>query len=272
MLSGVLSMAQLDRAGPPSNSNPLTQDAGRIKAGGELFRQMCTSCHGRDGQGGQGEGQGPNLATNWEVRRAKNEDLFGFIKNGVKGTGMPAFRLPDEQIWNLAAFVRSLNAPASTVSVPGDVAVGEQLFFGKGDCSSCHIVKGRGGFLGPDLSNIGATRRLSELRNSLINPPKTPSPDYQPLMIQDSQGRQLRAIAKHETYWSAQVLDEQGAVHFYRGEAARLLAFRTQSWMPDDLAKRLSADDITNLLAFLSRLVVSPASSKPSAPVKGVVD
>ncbi len=62
-----------------------------MEAGANLFRQYCTSCHGRSGEGGQGEGQGPNLATSWEVRRAKDQELFGFIKNGVKGTAMPAF-------------------------------------------------------------------------------------------------------------------------------------------------------------------------------------
>ncbi len=32
------------------------------------------------------------------------------------------------------------------------------------------MIRGRGGYLGPDLSDIGATRRLGELRESLINP------------------------------------------------------------------------------------------------------
>ena len=32
---------------------------------------------------------------------------------------------------------------------------GEALFFGKAACGSCHQVNGRGGVVGPDLSNAG---------------------------------------------------------------------------------------------------------------------
>src|SRR5436305_14120639 len=127
--------AQLDRSGPPSTGNSLARDTALVEAGANLFRQYCTSCHGRGGEGGQGEGQGPNLATSWEVRRAKDPELLGFIKNGVKGTAMPAFPLPEEQIRQLGAFIRSLNAPAVSLPVAGNVQAGEQIFFGKGQCS-----------------------------------------------------------------------------------------------------------------------------------------
>ena len=85
-------------------------------------------------------------------------------------------RLPDDQIWELAAFVRSLNAPASAVPVQGDAAAGEAIFFGKEGCSGCHAIMGRGGNLGPDLSNIGATRRLGEIREAILNPKAEATP------------------------------------------------------------------------------------------------
>ncbi len=250
--------AQLDRAAPPSAANPLSRNSARVEAGSTRFKQLCTGCHGRGGEGGQGEGQGPNLAMSWEVRRAKDQELFNFIHNGVKGTAMPAFPLPDEQIWDLAAFVRSLNAPANTVPVPGNVAAGEKLFFGKGECSSCHMIQGRGGYLGPDLSNIGVTRRLGELRSALTNPPAEASADYRPLVL-SKQGHQLRAVAKHTSPWSVQVLDEHGDLHLVHGDAVRTLTFLKKSWMPS-YAQRLSSEEMEDLLAFLSRQAVRPAN------------
>src|SRR5450432_3537327 len=175
LLFGIPAMGQLDRIPPPTSSNPLTRDAAAVDAGQRRFRQLCSSCHGRDGEGGQGEGQGPNLMNSWEVRRAKDAQLFSAVKNGVKGTLMPAFSLPDPQVWELVGFVRSLNAPANSVSVTGNPAAGEAVFFGKGGCSACHMIRGRGGFLGPDLSNIGAMRRIGELRESIVNPNQVPS-------------------------------------------------------------------------------------------------
>jgi putative heme-binding domain-containing protein len=266
LITGPL-FAQLDRAGLPNTSNPLAQNSARVEAGSVRFRQLCTSCHGRNGEGGQGEGQGPNLATSWEVRRAKDREIFGFIRNGVKGTAMPAFSLPDEQIWELAAFVRSLNAPAARLPVQGDVSAGETVYFGKGECAVCHMIRGRGGYLGPDLSNIGATRRLSELREAVIDPSATPNPEFRPVLLRDSAGHQLRAVAKHLSPWSAQILDEHGNLHLIHGEAVQKLTFQNKSWMPADIAKRLSPDEITNLIAFLSRQSIRPASETgPSGP------
>jgi cytochrome c oxidase cbb3-type subunit 3 len=267
-------LAQLDRAGLPNTSNPLAQDAARVEGGSRRFRQLCTTCHGRDGEGGQGEGQGPNLATSWEVRRAKDQQLFGFIKNGVKGTAMPAFSLPDEQIWELAAFVRSLNAPAVSLPPQGDVAAGESVFFGKGDCSTCHMIRGRGGYLGPDLSNIGATRRLSELRDAVVTPSQIPSPEFRPVVLHDSAGRPLRAVAKHSSSWSAQILDEHGGVHLVHGNAVQQLAFQTKSWMPADISRRLSAGEVTNVIAFMSRQAIRSAGPPENtrSPAQGAVN
>jgi cytochrome c oxidase cbb3-type subunit 3 len=257
-------IGQLDRIPPPNSANPLTRNAAAVDAGQRRFRQLCASCHGRDGEGGQGEGQGPNLMNSWEVRRAKDAQLFNSVKNGVKGTSMPAFQLPDEQVWELVGFVRSLNAPASSVTVAGDPAAGEAVFFGKGGCSGCHMIRGRGGFLGPDLSNMGATRRVSELRAAILSPKELPSEGYRPLLLKASDGRQVRAVAKHYSNWSIQALDEKGELHLLRGPAMDTAVVQNKTWMPADYAKRLTPADIDNLIAFLSRQSVRPGSQEPT--------
>ena len=259
-------IAQLDRIPPPSPSNPLTRNVATIDAGQKRFRQLCSSCHGRDGEGGQGEGQGPNLMNSWEVRRAKDGQLFSAVKNGVKGTAMPPFPLPDQQIWELVSFVRSLNAPANSVSVPGNPATGEAVFFGKGGCSGCHMIRGRGGYLGPDLSNVGATRRLSELRDSILNPKQIPSEGYRPLVLRVSGGRQLRAVAKHYSNWSIQALDENGALHLLHGPSIADAVLQSKTWMPADIGQHLSATEIDDVLAFLSRQAVREESGPEPQP------
>ncbi len=184
---------------------------------------------------------------------------------------MPAFPLPDEQIRQLVAFVRSLNAPAISLPVPGDVQKGEAIFFGKGQCSTCHMIRGRGGYLGPDLSDVGATRRIGELRASLTSPSSLPSPDYRPLYVTGPGGKRLRAVAKHSTYWSAQVLDETGKLHLLHGGDARKLDFVQKSWMSPDFVKDLTPQELTDLIAFLSRQSVrGPNIEKSSsAPKEG---
>lgn len=248
--------AQLDRIPPPNATSPLARNAASVEAGQVRFRQLCASCHGRDGEGGAGEGQGPNLMNGWEVRRSSDAQLAAKIKGGIKGTAMPPFQLPDPAILELVAFVRSLNAPASGVPVPGNAGSGEALFFDRGGCSGCHMVRGRGGFLGPDLSNIGDSRRVSELREALLNPKPLASDGYRPLLLTDAGGRKLRAVARHISNWSIQALDENGSIHLLHGAAIEKAQIQAKSWMPSDLAARFSPADIDNLIAFLSQQVL----------------
>ena len=250
---------QLGRTGPPSGANPLARDSAAVEAGRQRFEQLCTGCHGRTGEGGQGEGQGPNLVNSWEVRRANDRELMNYIHDGVKGTAMPAFPLAPDQVRQLAAFVRSLNAPASGVPVPGDPAAGETLFYGKGGCGGCHMIRGRGGYLGPDLSNLGVSRRMAEIRNAIIQPAMLSTAGYQPVLLPGG----VRGIVKHESNWSFEILDEKGEIHAVRGAAMKTLTLKQGSWMPGDLARRLSATDIDNLVAYLSRQVVRPDSGEP---------
>lgn len=247
-----LAFAQLDRVGAPNSNYALLKNPAAVEAGQRRFLQLCSGCHGRGGEGGQGEGQGPNLMTSWEVRRAPDKELFSSIRNGVKATAMPAFALPDDQVWELAAFVRSLNAPAISVPVAGDATAGEAIFFGKGGCSDCHMILGRGGYLGPDLSNIGATRRLSEIREAILNPRQEASAEFRPVLLAGANGH-LRGVVKHESNWSLQVIDERGNVHLLHGAEMRQAQFQSRSWMQ---AAHLSPQETQNLLAYLGRRTV----------------
>ena len=198
--------------------------------------------------------------TSWEVRRAQDHRLFSSIKDGVKGTAMPAFPLPDDQVWQLVAFIRSLNAPARSLPVSGNPEAGAVIFTGKGGCSACHMIRGEGGYLGPDLSDIGATRRLSELRNAIVNPKPTASPGYLPVLLSTAHGQQLRGVAKHYSLWSMQVIDEKGGIHLLHDSQTKTATIQNRSWMPDDIANRLSAQELDDLIAYLSRQAIRPES------------
>ena len=256
-------LAQLGRTGPPSAANPLVRNPQAVAAGEQRFHQLCSSCHGRNGGGGQGEGQGPNLMNSWEVRRASDQDLFRYIHDGVAGTAMPAFPLPDQQIRELAAFVRSLNAPANSVPVPGDPKAGQSVFFEKADCAGCHMIRGRGGYLGPDLSDIGSMRRVGELRDAILHPDRLAIDGYRPVLLRDAKGHELRGIVKHDSNWSMEVLDENGVVHLLHGTELKQAVTQPKQWMPDDYDRRLAAEEIQNLLAYLSRQSLRPPAAIP---------
>jgi mono/diheme cytochrome c family protein len=102
-----------------SKTNPLPSSAGTIKAGKELFLRTaqpvaCVMCHGEQGNGKglMGAALIPpprNFTCGTMMRNIPDGQLFWIIKNGSSGTGMMSFAsLPDEQVWQLVHYIRSL--------------------------------------------------------------------------------------------------------------------------------------------------------------------
>ena len=184
-------------------------DGAAIGAGGELFREACGACHGTTGEGGRA----PNLRTSRNVQRSSDQELFGSIKNGVPGSEMPPFPLGDEKVWSLAAFVRSLSAPAYDQQAPGDAEAGQALFEGEAGCGGCHMIRGEGGSLGPDLSNIGMESNLTRLRESLLEPGEEIAVGFEKVIATLKSGDRIEGVAKNRSNYSLQVLDSGGNLH-----------------------------------------------------------
>jgi len=180
-------------------------------------------------------------------------DLFDAIKQGIPGTLMPASPLPDADITKVVAYIRGLRATAIDTPAQGDVAHGAQVFNGKGRCSECHMVNGRGGLLGPDLSNIAGERSLRFIQESLTTAKPHIPQGYQPVRVVTTDGRRIRGVVRNEHNFSMQLLDTEGKLHLLARDELRDVQYEKQSLMPSDYDKTLSATELRDLLAFLSR-------------------
>lgn len=77
-----------------------------IQAGQQLYAAMnCVGCHANGGGG-----MGPPLIDDTWIYGSSIEHIVSSIREG-RPNGMPSYRgrLPDEQIWQIAAYVRSMS-------------------------------------------------------------------------------------------------------------------------------------------------------------------
>jgi len=226
-----------------------------IDAGKKQFASLCAGCHGVDGAGGE---YGPNIVDlrRWERSEKSLPDI---IKNGITDSGMPAFPLPQPDVDSLVAFVNSLRAPAADHPAPGDAAAGERYFFGKGNCSGCHMIQGRGGNLGPDLSTLGRQRRLGQIQQALRDPASLQTPGYKLVSLRLRDGASFQGLVKNESNYDLQLQTLDGTLRLLSREE---IADETRE--PSSLMPKVSAngDELRDLVAFLSRLT---AESTPRA-------
>src|ERR1700760_1501207 len=149
-------------------SKPVTAQSPDNTSGQTVFATNCSACHGSDGRGGE---RAPSITTRREVVSRADADLFRAVQNGVPGTAMPGFGyMGAEKINAVVHYLRALQGIGVAVKAPGNPRLGEQLFYGKAECSKCHMMNGRGGFLNSDLSAYGFGRSVEDIRAAIVDP------------------------------------------------------------------------------------------------------
>jgi putative heme-binding domain-containing protein len=250
-LAGFACLGLSGASADEGQSNPLGSGAEVVARGRELYNENCTVCHGVDGAVGD---RAPALAAARSYVRRSDAELFDAVRNGIPGTGMPPTGLGDEDVWRVVAYVRSLRARAADFPTDGDRERGAALFWGQAECGRCHMVHGRGGLLGPDLTDLAARLSLRALREALTVPKPLPPKGYEPATITTIEGERIRGVLKNRHNFSYQLLSEDGRLHLLSaGEVARVEIADT-SLMPADYDRRLSAAEFRDLLAYLTRL------------------
>ena len=220
------------------------------------YASQCAGCHGVDARGGE---YGPPLAENPRLRGRSISWFRKIIQDGVPKGGMPAFNLPAGELDTLAALIHSLNSPAAQNTPAGDGKAGEQFFFGKGQCASCHMVDGRGSAVGPDLSDIAPRMTINEIRSSLLQPSASITPGYQMVTVRLHDGTTLHGFARSRSNYEIVLQDLKGQFHLLHDDEISAISEDQQSEMPPVKA---SPAELQNLLAFLSTLTgVKPGAA-----------
>ncbi len=165
-------------------ASPSLDEPGLVLKGAGAYEMNCRACHGSPAVPYPRVAQHmtprppylPSTIGNWEA-----EELFYFVKHGIKFTGMPAWpsRQRDDEVWAMVAFLQrfpSLNDDEYRHLVHGEVAVGGEAVSIDGlggpehppsavttSCARCHGLDGLGRGLGAYPILAGQQARYLDL-------------------------------------------------------------------------------------------------------------
>jgi len=245
--------------------NPFAGDAQAAKIGESQFRANCAFCHGLGARGG---GRGPDLTRAQKRHGNADADLFRTINEGVPGTAMPpngatqqGVGMTEEEIWQVISYIRSVQAKAPA-QIPGNAAHGKELFYGSAVCSTCHMIQGKGGRLGPDLSTTGSARSTDYLVESIRNPSrrlaqgiseamKEFTQEYETVTVVTAEGTKFMGVVLNEDHFTLQMMDTREELHLFDKGKLRSLEKSRESLMPAYDQKMLSDKDLQDLIAYL---------------------
>ena len=238
-------------AAQPALKNPLAEDPRAAEEGRIAFRGNCALCHGIRAEGGRG----PDLTLGTYSVGDTDADLYRVISGGAPGTEMPAFAssFESDDLWRLVAYIRSV-AGRGRVAVTGDREAGRQLFWDKGKCGQCHMIDGRGGRLGPDLSSVGRKRSLAYLKESILDPNADVTPGFNTITVVTKDRKTIVGVQRGFDDFSAQLMDS--AENFYSFEKSGVTSMKREirSLMPASYRSLYGEKELNDLLAYLASL------------------
>jgi cytochrome c oxidase cbb3-type subunit III len=243
-------------------TNPLANDSSAAKLGEFQFRSNCSFCHGLGARGG---GRGPDLTRKPKKHGNSDAEIFRNIQGGIPGTAMPAavgsigVGMSDDEIWQVIAYIRSIEKTSAAIT--GDATHGELIYSAQG-CPSCHMIRGKGGRLGPDLSSVGSARAAEYLTESVRNPSRQLShglleaqkefpQDYESVTVVAADGTKYRGIILNEDGFTLQMIDVREKVHSFTKRELQSFEKSRMSLMPAYGPDSISDKDLQDIVAFL---------------------
>jgi putative heme-binding domain-containing protein len=163
---------------------------------------------------------------------------------------------------------KKLPAPAVLAKRTGDAKRGEAVFKaslkGESQCMRCHMVRGVGGNIGPDLSMIGKKASKENLFESILLPSKAIADQYVQWKVDTVDAKSVSGLLVVESETSITLRDANGKDHTFAtkdldGPKQKSLV----SIMPDNLVAALTEDELIDMVEYL--LTLKTASLTPES-------
>ncbi|MFO0981025.1 MAG: PVC-type heme-binding CxxCH protein [Planctomycetota bacterium] len=137
----------------------------------------------------------------------------------------------------------------------GNPQRGEAVFFGGvAACSRCHRVRGKGGRVGPDLTEVARFNPRRHIVRSILEPSEVIAPGFSSITVRTTDGTELDGYVHRETQDALIVVTSDGKTVAVPARDVAERRSHATSGMPDGLEQGLTAAQFVDLVTFLSEL------------------
>jgi len=233
--------------------------------GAQRFMEYCAGCHGADAKGGD---KAPPLISPTNLVKRSDSELFQIVHDGTMG-GMPPFaQIGDANIRAVLQFLRRLESntvsksASAEIAVTGDVEAGRALYFGKAQCSQCHLMQRKGGFIARSLTDYGRNHAADEILHAITTPDTPLVPSSQVVTVTTKAGQKLTGVLRNEDNFNLNLQSEDGRFYFLARSNVTEVHYTGHSLMPTDYSTRLSPKELDDIVSFLIVASKNPRQDK----------
>lgn len=146
---------------------------------------------------------------------------------------------------------QALPAIGVIANLAGDAAKGRELYEGRAVCATCHLHGDMGRDIGPNLTEIGGRYDRMALLDSIINPSAAIAFGYESVIVETNDGQTVSGfvVGDGDPLILKDVAGQQHSISTAQIKSRKKM---DQSIMPAGEALGLSAQDLADLVAFLT--------------------
>lgn len=158
----------------------------------------------------------------------------------------------DQRVQRLGTSVK----PEEILALTGNADRGKELFFVSQGmaCRNCHKIGKEGKEVGPELTTIGKKLDRAKLLESILEPSKVIDPKFVSYLVETSQGLVHQGLLVKQSDEVVVLRDPQNKLIEIATGDIEFMSAQQKSLMPELLFRDLTAEELADLLAFLSTL------------------
>lgn len=140
------------------------------------------------------------------------------------------------------------------LKMAGNAQRGKEIFINRGTCANCHVVGGEGKEVGPDLSEIGSKLSREAFFESILYPSAGISHNYETYALALESGNIVTGILTSRTEEEVTIKTADALVRNIKTSEIEEMKKLEVSIMPADLQKTLTAQDLADVVEYLTTL------------------